>query len=168
MYDYDYALIVGQLEAIRAYAVAHRLEDSRPDDRFSADRWHWIYVNCGDSGFPPAGALRVKLGAEDPYLIGPERWWQATDVPRLYIRAAYRTRQIRAELWWRVPGEQSFSPRRRVEFPIDPDGHFHTYEVDLAASPEYRGAIAGLRFDPVGRGEEGDEVQIAFISWKPE
>ena len=59
-----------------------------------------------------------------------------------------------------------FSPDRRVAFDAIPDGAFHTYEVDLAAHPNYRGTIAGLRLDPVGSGVEGEVVKVEFISWK--
>ena len=166
VYEYRYALVLGKLEAIRAYAVEHRVSDTRPDYHFDVDRQHWTYVNATDAGFPPKGGLRVRPGKSDPQMIGPEQWWDAATAPKLHIRAAYRTRPGRGEVFWTVRGDGQFSTRRRVEFTIIPDGKLHTYELDLASSPGYRGTITGLRFDPVAEGAEGDEVRIESISWK--
>jgi len=55
-----------------------------------------------------------------------------------------------------------------VQFQVEPDGEFHTYEVDLSGSATYRGKIAGLRFDPVEAGAVGERVDIVFISFKKE
>ena len=96
-------------------------------------------------------------------MIGPEQYRPTEAVPRLSIRATY-ARPARAELSWLVPGEDGYSTDRRVAFDAIPDGAFHTYELDLAASPNHRGTVAGLRFDPVGSGVEGEEVKIEFIS----
>src|SRR5262249_54557818 len=89
VYEYDYALVLGTLDQIRAYAVAHRPDD-RPDYQFARDRQHFpTFVNSTDNGWPISGALRVNLNQIDPYIIGPEQWWKAQDMPRLYVTAAY-------------------------------------------------------------------------------
>jgi hypothetical protein len=168
VYEYQYDLVVGTLEEIRAHAVARRPADRRPDYHFDRDRQHWTYFNTRDAGVPPAGALRLALDQDDPHLIGPEQWWAAEEVPKLYLRAAFHTRQARAEISWGAPGAERFSALRRLEFPIIPDGQFPTYAIDLASAPHYRGTITGLRLDPVHSGDAGDEVRIASLSWKPE
>ncbi|WP_422931578.1 hypothetical protein [Singulisphaera sp. PoT] len=168
VYDYHYDLVVGPLEAIRAYAVAHRVQDPRPDYQFKADRQHWTYINASDAGFPPKGELKVKLDKNDPQMIGPEQWWKAESAPKLFIKAAYQgTGQDRAEVFWSVAGQEGFSGERSLSFPIKADGAYHTYEVDLSSSPHYRGTITGLRFDPASAGAAGGEVRIESISWKP-
>ena len=167
VYEYRYILAVGTLEEIRAAASANRVKDTRPDDRFDRDRRHWIYHNARDSGFPIAGGLRIKTTGDEPQLIGPEQWWRAEDVPKLFIRAAFRTRGDRVQVFWSVPG-QGFSPGRRVELTIRPDGMLRTYEVDLAAAPGYRGTITGLRLDPPDASGPDDEVRLESISWKPQ
>ena len=166
-YEYQYDLVLDTLESIRAYAVAHRIQDTRPDYHFDRDRRHWIYVNATDAGFPLDGGLRIKPGRNDPQMIGPEQWWSAESAPKLFIRAAFRTRQTRAEIYWSVPGK-GFSTDRRVDFAIIADDKPHTYEIDLAASPIYRGTITGLRFDPVPEGGDGDEIRVESITWKPD
>ena len=42
------------------------------------------------------------------------------------------------------------------------------YAVDLAASPDYTGTIAHLRFDPGDGGVADDWVEIAWISFQPD
>lgn len=165
IYTYEYVLILGTVNEIRRYAVSRRPRDTRPDYRFHTDRQHWYYVNAEDTGFPPRNGLHVKLEQGDPQMIGPEQWWQAKEVPVLYLRAAFHTSQDRAEIFWSVPG-QGFAPERSLSFQIRPDGRFHTYAVELASSPTYTGTIAGLRLDPVPAGQQGDYVQVASLSWR--
>ena len=166
VYDYSYALVLGTLEEIRAYAVAQRVRDARPDYRFAHDRQHWTYSHASDAGFPLEHGLRVRPGRNDPRLIGPEEWWKAGSVPKLLIRAAYRTKPGKGEVFWSTLAEPGFSAERRVEFAIQPDGKPHTYELNLASCPKYQGTITRLRFDPVDSGSEGDEVTVEFISGK--
>ncbi len=99
VYSYRYALVLGMLRQIRAYAVAHRPE-ARPSYRFRSDRRHWWYRNAVDEGSPLGGGLRIRLEKDDPQLIGPEQWWNAKGVPTLYVRGAWHTRQSIAELHW--------------------------------------------------------------------
>ncbi len=87
VYEYDYALVLGTLDEIRAYAVAHR-PDGRPDYRFVRDRQHFGLFNATDAGWPVSGALHVNVDQIDPQVVGPEQGWQASEVPYLYITAA--------------------------------------------------------------------------------
>ena len=164
VYEYDYALVLGTLDEIRAYAVAHR-PDSHPDYHFARDRQHFsTFVNTTDAGWPISGALHVNLNQNDPYIIGPEQWWPASEVPHLYITAAYHTSGTHAQVFWTVPGAGT-AQERSVRFEAIPDGQYHTYAVNLAASPTYQGTITGIRFDPTDGNDPGGYVDIASISW---
>jgi len=165
-YEYDYALILGTLEQIRAYAVANR-PDNRPDYRFTLDRQHFHFANFVDGGWPIRGHLRVPLDKDDPYLIGPIQYWKAEDVPRLYITAAYHSGSGSAQIFWRVAGED-FSAERSVRFEAIADGKMRTYSVDLSASSAYRGTIAGIRFDPSDGNEPNAHVDVVAISFRPD
>ena len=76
VYEYQYGLVLGSLEEIRAQAVAARTDDSRPDYHFTRDRQHWSYRDASDAGFPIDGSWRIKLGAKSASLTGPEQWWR--------------------------------------------------------------------------------------------
>ncbi len=165
VYSYRYALVLGTLRQIRAYAVAHRPEP-RPSYRFGPERRHWWYRNAADEGSPSPGALRVRLDRTDPQLIGPEQWWQAKTAPMLYVRGAWHTRQSVAAIHWSSPG-RGFDERHRVLVNVIPDGRFFTYRIRLSASRLYSGLVTGLRLDPVVAGEIAGFVDISCISWKP-
>jgi hypothetical protein len=168
VYEYRYTLVLDSLPNIRRYARDHRPPMGLPDYRFDKDRQHWWLINAEDEGYPVQGCWRLKVERDDPQVIGPEAFWEAKEVPRLYVRAAHRTGNHVAELFWRTREHPEFGPERRVRFPVEPDGEFHTYEVDLSRSAGYRGTITGLRFDPVEAGAGGQQVDIAFISCKKE
>jgi hypothetical protein len=160
-FTFDYALVVGTVAAIRSYAYRFRVDD-RPNYRFTSERRHWTYANATDRGFPIRGALRVEVDRENPELFGPEQWWRARDVPRIYVRGRWVAPASEAELLW-APGYEPNSVRFRVRA----DGRFHTYRIDLAGDPNYRGTIRGLRLDPVVGLERTGLVDVTCISWKP-
>jgi hypothetical protein len=98
VYSYRYALVLGTVRQIRAYAVAHRPDD-RPAYSFRTERSHWWHLNAADEG-SPRGALRIRLEHDDPQLIGPEQRWEAKKAPLLYVRGAWHTSQSVAEIFW--------------------------------------------------------------------
>jgi|GEM_PF-271547 len=165
-YDYEYTLIVGTLDEIRRFACENRSRSSLPDYRFEKDRQHWVYRNAVDTGWPIRGHLHVKLEADDPQLIGPTAFWDASEVPVLYVHAACMTRRTDARLFWKTSSQPHFSDEKSVGFTLKPDGNQHVYEIDLAGCPAYKGSITGIRLDPVSAGVEGDYIQIKQITWK--
>lgn len=167
VYEYEYVLILGQLPAIRRYVRTHRSKTDCPNYHFVRDRQHWYAAHAADCGCTAGTGWRVRVEGDDPQLIGPETFWAARDVPKLYLRAAYHTKQATAELFWQTIDAPTFDPKRRVTFAVKPDGRFHTYPIDLASAPGYRGAITGLRFDPVPSGAPGEYVEIASLSACP-
>ena len=99
-------------------------------------------------------------------MYGLEGFWEAKEAPKIYIRAAYRTENKIAELFWESDENPGFSPGQSVEFSVEPDGVFRTYEIILSANPTYRGQIRRLRFDPVEAGVAGEVVDVESISAK--
>ena len=165
-YEYRYVLIVGSLQEIRKHVYEHGQRPTPPAYRFEKDRQHWTYRNAVDTGWPIKGELNVLLEKSDPQLIGPSAFWFAKDAPKLRIEAAFKTQQKRATVFWRRFDDEQVDGKKTVSFEIKPDGEFHIYQIDLSASPEYRGVITGLRFDPVEAGNTGDWVKIRSISFK--
>lgn len=163
-HEYAYTLILGDLKAIREHVYAHSARPQSPNYRFEKDRQGWRYANATDAGWPIEGELNVQLNGKDPQLVGPANFWQAADAPVLYIRMALQSEQQTARVFWQRWEEQG--PPHHVDVPVISDGEYHTYEVPLYESPEYRGAITGLRFDPVSEGKEGDWVKVQSISFQ--
>jgi hypothetical protein len=168
VYDYRYTLVLDSLPNIRKEAYKQRPKSSLPDYRFRKDRQHWWLVNADDTGWPVQGCWRLKVEQDDPQMIGPEGGWDAKRVPKIFIRAAYRTKNTAAEPFWERTEKPGFRPEQSVRFPIKPDGELRTYEVDLSRSPAYRGRIRRLRFDPVEAGGAGETVDVELISARKE
>jgi hypothetical protein len=98
-------------------------------------------------------------------MVGPPSLWRAEDVPKLYIRMAVRSANSSAEVFWSTPAE-GMRAGRSVRFQTIPDGEHRTYEVDMTSNPEYKGAIAAIRLDPVGSGAPGETASVAWISYR--
>ncbi|MCC6822125.1 MAG: hypothetical protein IT579_15450 [Verrucomicrobia subdivision 3 bacterium] len=168
-YTYSYQLILGTLQAIRAWVYA---QPYRPgaDFRFCTDRQHWSYLQASDSGWPLNGRVRINLQSSDPTMLSPMCAYEATQVPKLYLRAAHRiatpSRRI-GQLFWETFNDNGFSEARSLRFPIIADQQFRTYELNLAGSNSYSGLITRLRFDPATSGQAGDYADVAWISSSP-
>ncbi len=164
-YTFDYDLVVGSLDDIRDYAYARVPRPKPPAYIFKNDRQHWYYVNATDTGWPIQGELRIKLDKDAPQLIGPAGFWRASDAPKLKIEAAFNTRDVNARVFfgtWQYP---YLEEKKSVKFRVIPDARYHTYTVNLARNPLYKGAIVGLRIDPEPKGTPGDEVRIRRIGF---
>jgi hypothetical protein len=120
-------------------------------------------VNATDAGWPIEGELNVKLEGKDPQMIGPAGFWRAEEGPVLYIRAAFKTHEKSAQVFWSVFGERGAA--HHVDFAVTADGKYHTYAVRLADSKEYSGVITGLRLDPVSEGKAGEWVKVKAIGF---
>ncbi len=164
-YEYEYTLIVGTLGDIRNYVYGHQ-PDPRPHYVFRENRQHFQYGNVKDSGWPITGCLRLDLSRSDPQIIGPLGLWQAHDVPSLYIRAAFRTQDNHAELFF-APFGAGFSSDRRYRITTIPDGLVRTYRLNMASNLLYTGSIGRIRFDPVQSSAAGDSADIYSITSDP-
>lgn len=164
VYEYQYTLVLDSLVNIRKEAYKQRPKSNLPDYRFATSRQHWWFQNAEDAGYRLNGGIHLKMEGDDPRMYGPEGCWEATEAPTIFIRAAYRTRNKTAQLFWQTAAKPGFSEEQSIRFPIEPDGKFRTYEVRLSSAAAYRGTIRQLRFDPVESGGAGESVDVQFIS----
>jgi len=168
-YEYEYVLILGTLKEIRQYVYDHAEKKPPPPDfLFEKSREHWHFMDARDQGWRPRGELHLDLEGNDPQIVSPTGFWRAEDAPKLYLRAAFATKQSKAQLFWRGHGDGGFSGEKYVGFDIEPDGKYRTYEIDLASFPLYKGAIIRYRLDPVPSAEKGEFVKIRFLSVRKE
>jgi hypothetical protein len=165
-YGYHYVLILDTMDGIRHYVYQHATAPTPPDYRFSTDRQHWSYANASDAGWPIHDELKVTLDQNDPQMLGPDGLWPASQAPKLYIQAAFHTPPGIGQIFWKRADAPEFSASRCLSFPLIPDDKYHTYVIDLSASPEYTGTITGLRFDPEPVGRPGDYVRVRSISFR--
>ncbi|MFZ4509124.1 MAG: hypothetical protein ACOYON_15660 [Fimbriimonas sp.] len=165
-YEYRYTLIVGSLDEIRRTVYAQPRSSRLPRFRFARDRQHWWYWNAKDAGWPIRDELRVSLNEQNPQLLSPTGFWRAEAAPRLVIEAAFDTTQKDGRIFWARADAPGFSGERSLPLAVVGDGKFRKYTVDLSSSPEYRGAIVALRWDPVPGGEPGALVRIRSIGFR--
>jgi hypothetical protein len=167
VYDSEVYLLVGTVDEIRNWVYQKR-GGSLPDYRFQCDRQHWRFYGLRDQGWPVDGNLKLELGTGSAYMIGPLSGWRAEDAPKIYVRAAHHTANRIARFYWTTLGDPvyGFSEAKTIRFTVIPDGQVHTYELDLAAHPEYKGLITAIRFDPLAASEPGGKVEVYSISHK--
>jgi hypothetical protein len=170
-YAYSYQLILGTLTEIRdwVYAQPYRTGCHYV---FQSDRQHWQYLNITDTGWPLTNnRVRVNLASSNPAMVSPLSAFYATNVPKLYIRAAYHIAnpvgRATGQLYWEANNSGGLTEATSVSFPILTDEQFHTYELNLTASRFYSGLVTQLRFDPALRGDVGDYVDLAVIASSP-
>jgi hypothetical protein len=161
-FEFQYELVAGSLREIRERAAKHR-PVGLPGWVFATDRQHWHHQNASDAGWPMKDHWEIRLDRDDPQLFCPHTLWQAEAAPRLMIEAAFRTSQRSATVYWQPLDHGSFAADTRIEFPIEGDGKFRVYEIDLSRSPAYRGALTRLRIDPVPAGEAGAWMKVKSI-----
>jgi hypothetical protein len=159
---YAYTLILGDLAAIRQYVYEHANRPAPPQYRFEKDRQGWTYHHATDAGWPIRGELRITPDGERASLVGPPAFWPAADAPTLHLRAAFKTNQDFARVFWTRHGQPG---HKGVVFPIKSDGEFRMYEVKLSDSADYTGMITGLRIELTEQPHPGDEVRVESIGF---
>ena len=164
-YEYRFELVPGFLREIRERAAVHQSR-GLPSWSFQTDRQGWFYHQARDTGWPVKGHLDVLIEENDPQLLSPPVLWMAEEAPFLEVEAALHSPHRSARVYWKALESGSEGPSGRWEsmaFPVQPDGEYHTYRVRLADSPNYRGALVGLRWDPAPAGTAGDWVRVRSI-----
>ncbi|QMW01362.1 hypothetical protein [Spirosoma foliorum] len=150
-YEFEYTLVVGNLDDIRQFAYAQPRPPGGPTYKFVNDRQGWYFKRTRDKGYPIQNELNVRWYRDDPAVpsfrvMSPMSFWQAANVPKLYIQAAFQTKATRARLVWRKPDENDFMdmPGRYADFPIIGDGQFRTYEINTSQLSGWDGAITQI------------------------
>ncbi|MGB0372892.1 MAG: hypothetical protein ACPGN3_16290 [Opitutales bacterium] len=169
-YEYNYTLILGSLDEIRAHAVQAGEGSGLPDWKFENDRQHWYYEtndNPGrDTGWPIQGYLDIDLD-QKMAAVSPPTLWHANEAPVLYIEAAFKTSQNKASVMWSPYDGEDYDPvldsDNRLEFEIEGDGRFRTYKIDLSAADSYQGAMSYLMLQPSLKREKGGWVKIKRV-----
>ncbi|GEM_PF-6214267 len=97
------------------------------------------------------GILKTHSTGEDPHMYGPLISAIATRfktlVLRLRIQFPQGTQPI-GQVFWIRADDPNWSESKSLRFPLPTDGQWHELKVDLSKSPEWKGIIIQLRFDP--------------------
>jgi len=135
----------------------------RGDWTFDADKDGWSEMMNTTRAEVKDGCLCFKTLSSDPALVVSTPGLNAGEFPRMMIRMRIRGpegQQNSAQLFWSAQGSNT-SESASVRFPLQADGQFHEYVVDLTQNPRWRGRISMLRLDPVDF--SGAEIDIDRI-----
>jgi hypothetical protein len=168
-----YPIWLGDLSGLYLFKVDHRavsdrrdlvqvLEDRSRCDAFSRLDTSWSFSSDVQgwepwnqlSGFSVSdGDLAAHSDGSDPIMASP-----SIDIPALSIgdiaismRVNAAKSEMHGKLYWLASDQGDFSPGLVVPFPVQADGEFHTYRVDLARTNQLLmgDRIQKLRLDPV-------------------
>ncbi len=173
-HEFDYELVVGHLNDIRSYVYNKPRLSAGPNYRFDNDRKGWYYHGAKDTGWPIQGKLHVVFdnptnGGE---IVSPYVFWKGRTTQKIYLRAAFRTRNNRIRLKWRRSEDQTMygTGDRSMEFPIINDGQLRTYEINLSGNDNWlEHNIGQVAFTLVPNGPSSDEwAEIEWIATSPD
>ena len=159
VYEHRTEFMVGQLGDIRR-RFNQMATQTPPAWRFVRDRQHWTMRNATDQGFPLQGEWRIKFGEKKPRLESGIRCWRAERAATMNLEIAYTGRATTARILWQRLDDSKYDLKKSLPLELEPDGQFHSYRLDLASSPAYRGLITGLAIEPVAQPRPGEEMAI--------
>lgn len=147
VHEYRYALVCGDVEAIRSWVYAQPRATGAPSWSFAHDRQGWSYVDAGDTGWPIRGALNIRphAGKTSPQIIGPAAAWQAHGARRVTVRGRFTDVSDLRLLW---------KPLDAADFVSDPaalvqvGAGMDEIVFDLSRCAGYRDLVTQLRLDP--------------------
>lgn len=124
----------------------------------------WIAVHDLTPITVYGGVLKTKSTGIDPYMHSPPLQLNAKDfrtlVLRIRIKFPLGAHPI-GQIFWVRADDARWDERKSLRFSLPTDGRWHTITVNLRRSPEWKGVITQLRFDP-GTGK-GIIVGIDFL-----
>lgn len=145
VHEWDYELVVGHLDEIRSHIYAQPRPAPGPNYRFDTSRKGWYYYKTQDTGWPINGKLHIRLtDTPNNHIKSPFVSWPGSKVPKIYLRAAFRNNNSQSpdagfRLSWRRTDDEVINRTsdRYTNFPVQNDGQYHTYEIDLSQNPNW-------------------------------
>ena len=159
VYEHRTEFLVGRLDDIRR-RFNNMATKTPPAWHFVKDRQHWTLRDATDQGFPMKGEWRIKFGARKPRLESATQCWRAASAPSMDLEMACTGQAASALVFWKRLDDDKYDTKKSLALELNPDGIFHTYHLDLASSPEYRGLVTGLAIEPVAEPRPGEEMAI--------
>lgn len=93
------------------------------------------------------GILSSDSNGVDPYMGSPNFTLKAGDFHTITIRMAVSGGNS-AQLFFITSSDPAYDEIKSITFPIEGDGEFHTYTLDMSAKRGWKGTITQLRLDP--------------------
>lgn len=111
------------------------------------------------------GVLTMRVGERDPHFSHTHLRIAPNTYRAVGVRMRITSGQPTAQLFWITAAEPAFAETKYLNFPIQPDGQWHEYEIPVGEHPRWANQeILGIRLDPtVGGSAPGAIAQIDWI-----
>lgn len=163
VYEHRTDFMVGKLAEIRKQFNG-MAKKTLPRWRFRTERQHWTVRGTLDKGFPLHGAWQIQAGTEKPFLESGVECWRAEKAPGVDLQMACANQSTTARILWKRLDDDKYDATKSCLLRLKSDGRFHTYHVDLASSPDYRGLIIGLGIELTGGPAPAKSIAIKSIA----
>lgn len=170
--DYDAAIIAGTVSQIRNWVYAQTRPAVRPDFQFNGTRNRFNTYDMNEAGTPTTQWDLTVPNVSDWNINSPTIFFKSTDVPKLYVTAAFDLSNVTSMgIGWNRYGQGSgniLQLNQYVTFPIINDGQYHTYEVDMTGNPNWTSGINQLLLirNPSITGATSGTVKLRSISYQ--
>ncbi len=135
------------------------------DWTFDSGKEGWSEMMNTSPAVATNGVLSFQTLGTDPALVVSTPGLNAGEFPKVLIRMRITGPEGQkggAQLFWSAAGSAT-SESSSIRFPLQIDGQFHDYLVDLSQNRRWRGNISALRFDPADfQGANIDIDRVAF------
>lgn len=158
-YDAGYAYLCVRIPRSGPVKVEVRPAAHRPISRvpkpadkiafdFTDSTEGWLPLHQVENFRTAEGLLQGEMTGPDPYIARYLLRVPGRQAPVLRVRlrtTAGRT----AQLFWATETSPHFDEQKSIRFPLQSDGQFHEYQLDVGKHPAWRdGLITALRLDP--------------------
>lgn len=111
------------------------------------------------------GILTLTFTGQDPFLVRSFLRLNPDQYSTVKVRMKLDSGNPEGQLFWTTSDEPQFADNKYVNFPIQPDGQWHEYDVPVGGHPRWKGqGIRAIRLDPTtGEAKPGSTVAIDWI-----
>jgi hypothetical protein len=111
-----------------------------------------------------AGVMTMTFTGDDPF-VSRGNLRIAPGVTRIRVRMKLPRCNPTAQLFWATNNGPDLGDDKHLDFPVQPDGAFHEYEIPVGTHPKWRGeTVTLIRFDPTtGGATPGTKVEIDYL-----
>lgn len=168
----DKARINLKIEGIKGKENITPLITVKPNWEFNIDNdtEGWSETNHLAPFTVSGGTLKGESTGGDPFMSSPFFKAEAKDYPYISLRMKFmplpQGAVPEAQIFWGREDEPATTEDKSIHFPIIPDGEWHTYNIKVGDSPQWKGTILQLRLDP-GSGGKGIKFEIDWIKLAP-
>jgi hypothetical protein len=112
------------------------------------------------------GTLTLTFTGPDPYLCRSWLHLKPNQYARIKVRMKLPVCDPVAQFFWTTSEEPAFRDDKYVNFPVQPDGQWHEYEIPVGTHPKWHGqAVRAIRLDPTtGGAAQGSKVEIDWLA----